>query len=62
MLHSVASDLGQYYLPLSRKKNARLIKVKLKFVIKVFVWSIFEWLFYTGFYFKFVCMVASYEP
>ena len=49
LISFAVSDSGLRCLPLSHKKEARLIKVKLPFVIKIFVWSIFEWLFYTGF-------------
>ena len=33
MLHSVASDLGLYCLPMSHKKDARLIWVKISSMV-----------------------------
>ena len=44
-------NAGQKYCRMLQGEHSAILStfIKLPFVIKTFVWSIFEWLFYTGF-------------
>ena len=44
-------NAGQKYCRMLQREHSAILLtfIKLKFVIKIFVFSIFEWLFYTGF-------------
>ena len=51
IINQLSLNLGQKYCRLLQREHSAILStfIKLPFVIKLFVLSIFEWPFYTGF-------------
>ena len=56
-------NAGQKYCRMLQEKHSAIFStfIKLSFVIKIFVLSIFEWRFYTGFYCIVFCIYRKWK-